>query len=123
MDSVLILGISAFYHDSAVALVRDGRIVAAAQEERFTRIKHDAAFPANALRWCLSGIPFKIDAAHHEHLQRILIPDEADATDPDWRTPFLMQVSPVASISEAYEALTDRPLVTDAGTHSRAAAP
>ena len=71
----------------------------------------------------VSGIPFKIDAAHHEHLQRILIPDEADATDPDWRTPFLMQVSPVASISEAYEALTDRPLVTDTSTHSRASAP
>jgi len=67
----------------------------------------------------VSGIPFKIDAAHHEHLQRILIPDEADATDSDWRTPFLMQVSPVASISEAYEALTDRPLVTDTSTHSR----
>jgi carbamoyltransferase len=50
---MLVLGISAFYHDSAVALVRDGRIVAAAQEERFTRKKHDAAFPANALRWCL----------------------------------------------------------------------
>ncbi len=43
-----ILGISAFYHDSAAALVRDGRIVAAAQEERFTRIKHDHAFPARA---------------------------------------------------------------------------
>jgi hypothetical protein len=67
----------------------------------------------------VSGIPFKIDAAHHQHLQRILIPDEADATDPDWRTPFLMQISPVASISEAYEALTDRPLVTDSSTHSR----
>ena len=40
-----ILGISAFYHDSAAALVEDGRIVAAAQEERFTRKKHDAAFP------------------------------------------------------------------------------
>ena len=45
-----ILGISAFYHDSAAALVLDGRIVAAAQEERFTRIKHDAAFPAHAIR-------------------------------------------------------------------------
>src|SRR5690349_5799955 len=43
-----ILGISAFYHDSAAALVVDGRIVAAAQEERFTRKKHDADFPANA---------------------------------------------------------------------------
>jgi carbamoyltransferase len=51
---VLVLGISAFYHDSAAALVRDGRIVAAAQEERFTRKKHDAAFPVNAMRWCLA---------------------------------------------------------------------
>jgi carbamoyltransferase len=48
-----ILGISAFYHDSAAALVLDGRIVAAAQEERFTRIKHDPAFPTQAIRYCL----------------------------------------------------------------------
>src|SRR5215467_9961684 len=48
-----ILGISAFYHDSAAALVVDGRIVAAAQEERFTRIKHDPAFPARAVAYCL----------------------------------------------------------------------
>lgn len=48
-----ILGISAFYHDSAAALVHDGAIVAAAQEERFTRKKHDAAFPRNALEYCL----------------------------------------------------------------------
>ena len=48
-----ILGISAFYHDSAAALVNDGRIVAAAQEERFTRKKHDAAFPKNAVNYCL----------------------------------------------------------------------
>jgi carbamoyltransferase len=49
----LILGISAFYHDSAAALVSDGEIVAAAQEERFTRKKHDANFPTNALRYCI----------------------------------------------------------------------
>ena len=49
-----ILGISAFYHDSAACLVRDGRIVAAAQEERFTRVKHDAAFPEHAIRYCLA---------------------------------------------------------------------
>jgi carbamoyltransferase len=49
-----ILGISAFYHDSAAALIDDGRIVAAAQEERFTRRKHDAAFPHNALVYCLA---------------------------------------------------------------------
>lgn len=49
-----ILGISAFYHDSAAALVVDGRIVAAAQEERFTRIKHDADFPRRAVEYCLA---------------------------------------------------------------------
>src|SRR5919109_475615 len=48
-----ILGVSAFYHDSAACLVRDGEIVAAAQEERFTRKKHDARFPTNAVRYCL----------------------------------------------------------------------
>jgi carbamoyltransferase len=49
-----ILGISAYYHDSAAALVEDGSIVAAAQEERFSRLKHDARFPRNAIRYCLS---------------------------------------------------------------------
>lgn len=48
-----ILGISAFYHDSAAAVLRDGRIVAAAQEERFTRIKHDPAYPRHAIDACL----------------------------------------------------------------------
>ncbi|MFZ5564083.1 MAG: carbamoyltransferase [Thermodesulfobacteriota bacterium] len=49
-----ILGISAYYHDSAAVLLAEGRIVAAAQEERFTRVKHDAAFPANAVRYVLA---------------------------------------------------------------------
>src|SRR6184192_612252 len=49
-----ILGISAFYHDSAAALIEDGRIVAAAQEERFTRSKHDPSFPHNAIASCLA---------------------------------------------------------------------
>lgn len=48
-----VLGISAYYHDSAAALLREGEIVAAAQEERFTRKKHDAAFPKNAVEYCL----------------------------------------------------------------------
>jgi len=48
-----ILGISAFYHDSAAALIEDGLVIAAAQEERFTRKKHDAAFPDNAIKYCL----------------------------------------------------------------------
>ena len=48
-----ILGISAFYHDSAAALIRDGDIIAAAQEERFTRVKHDHRFPVQAIQYCL----------------------------------------------------------------------
>src|SRR5437867_12335882 len=48
-----ILGISAFYHDSAACLIRDGEIVAAAQEERFTRKKNYAGFPSHAVRYCL----------------------------------------------------------------------
>ncbi len=48
-----ILGISAFYHDAAAALISDGKVVAAAQEERFTREKHTADFPVNAIRYCL----------------------------------------------------------------------
>jgi carbamoyltransferase len=62
---VNVLGISAFYHDSAAALVRDGALVAAAQEERFSRRKHDDRFPANAIRYCLQegGVgPRGIDA-------------------------------------------------------------
>lgn len=51
---VAILGISAFYHDSAAALIVDGELVAAAQEERFTRVKHDASFPTQAIEYCLS---------------------------------------------------------------------
>jgi len=50
---VNILGLSAFYHDSAACLVREGEIIAAAQEERFTRKKHDASFPEQAVRYCL----------------------------------------------------------------------
>lgn len=56
---MFILGISAYYHDSAAALIKDGEIVAAVQEERFTRKKHDASFPAHATAYCLkeAGIP------------------------------------------------------------------
>lgn len=56
-----ILGISAYYHDSAASLVCDGEIIAAAQEERFTRIKHDHGFPANAVRYCLKEAGITID--------------------------------------------------------------
>jgi carbamoyltransferase len=52
-ESIYILGISAFYHDSAACLVKDGEIIAAAQEERFTRKKHDFAFPSQSVAYCL----------------------------------------------------------------------
>jgi carbamoyltransferase len=55
MQSVHILGISAFYHDSAACLIRDGEIIAAAQEERFTRKKHDPGFPHEAVQYCLKA--------------------------------------------------------------------
>lgn len=56
-----ILGISAYYHDSAAALLSDGEIVAAAQEERFTRKKHDSAFPTRAIEYCLSEASITLD--------------------------------------------------------------
>jgi carbamoyltransferase len=60
-----ILGISAFYHDSAAALIDDGRLVAAAQEERFTRRKHDAAFPQCAVAYCLAEAGVTADSLDH----------------------------------------------------------
>jgi carbamoyltransferase len=60
-----LLGISAFYHDSAAALVEDGRIVAAAQEERFTRRKHDANFPVHAMQYCLETAKVDLDGVDH----------------------------------------------------------
>ena len=58
---MIVLGISALYHDSAAALLRDGVIVAAAQEERFSRKKNDAAFPANAINYCLDEAGIRLD--------------------------------------------------------------
>jgi carbamoyltransferase len=60
-----VLGISAFYHDSAAALVADGEIIAAAQEERFTRRKYDSSYPANAVAYCLAEAAIKLDAVDY----------------------------------------------------------
>lgn len=62
---MLILGISAYFHDSAAALLQDGVIVAAAQEERFSRVKHDARFPAQALRYCLREAGVSLHEVDH----------------------------------------------------------
>src|SRR5580693_1905231 len=66
-----ILGISAFYHDSAAALVRDGEVVAAAQEERFTRKKHDPDFPRHAVEYCLAE-----EKIHLEDLDAVVFYDK-----------------------------------------------
>ena len=60
-----ILGISAFYHDSAACLVKDGEIFAAAQEERFSRKKHDPRFPKNAIKYCLEEAGIKVHQLNH----------------------------------------------------------
>ncbi len=79
-----ILGVSAFYHDSAACLVRDGQIVAAAQEERFTRKKFDARFPAHAIRYCLSEGAARILTCQFEYVQvRIATDSIIQRVDPE----------------------------------------
>jgi carbamoyltransferase len=83
---MIVLGISAFYHDSAAAIVRDGEIVAAAQEERFTRKKHDASFPANALRFCVqqAGVAWS-DIDFVTFYEKPFLKFERTAREPIWR--------------------------------------
>ena len=59
--STWILGISCYYHDSASCLIKDGEIISAVQEERFTRKKHDSSFPYNAIKYCLETNKINID--------------------------------------------------------------
>lgn len=65
VSPVYILGISCFYHDSAACLLKDGKIIAAAQEERFSRKKHDPRFPVNAVAYCLQEAGIPVDALGH----------------------------------------------------------
>ena len=95
---MIILGISCFYHDSAAALIRDGDIVAAAQEERFTRRKHDFRFPSSAIAYCLREAGVGADAvdfvAFYDKplvkFERIL--ETSIATAPAGLRPFLMAI-------------------------------
>ena len=64
----------------------------------------------------VGGVPLKITAAYKEHFRRVVIPEEQDVGDGDWHTPFLMQVSPLSSLSKAYWALTDHPLFSGSFT-------
>lgn len=69
----------------------------------------------------VGGVPLKILAAHAQHYRRVLIPEEPDVADDDWETPFLMEVTPVRSITKAYLALTHRPLRSHLNNQSLAA--
>ncbi|WP_447603725.1 S16 family serine protease [Nitrospira sp. Nam80] len=60
----------------------------------------------------VSSVPLKIEAAYRNHLRRVVVPDALDATDSDWCTPFLMQISPIHSAAVAYQALTDHSWVS-----------
>ena len=60
-----ILGISCYYHDSAAALLQNGKIIAAVEEERFTRKKHDNSFPINAINYCLDFANISIEEIDH----------------------------------------------------------
>ena len=62
---MVILGISCFYHDSAAAIIKNGQIIAAAQEERFTRIKHDNTFPFQAIEYCLNSLGIAINEVNY----------------------------------------------------------
>ena len=62
---MIILGISAYYHDSAASIIKDGKIIACAEEERFTRIKGDSSFPVNAINYCLNSLNIKIEDVDH----------------------------------------------------------
>ncbi len=64
-EQMYILGISCYYHDAAACLIKDGKIIAAAQEERFTRVKHDTAFPLNAIRYCLHAAGITMHAVEY----------------------------------------------------------
>ena len=70
-----VLGISAFYHDSAAALIEDGQLVGAAQEERFTRKKHDSAFPQNAVQYCLDDGRHQAGRRRLRRLLRQAVPE------------------------------------------------
>ena len=60
-----ILGISAFYHDSAATLIKNGKIISAVQEERFTRIKHDSSYPKNSINYLLKNFNLKLNDIDH----------------------------------------------------------
>lgn len=66
----------------------------------------------------VGGIPLKIQAAHKKKLRRVLIPEELDVADGDWRTPFLMEISPVGNVQKAYLALTGQPLEQPLAVHT-----
>src|SRR5258708_38215898 len=70
ISSMYILGINAYHGDAAAALIKDGRIIAAVEEERFNRIKHCAGFPTESVKYCLRAAGVEIDAVDHVGISR-----------------------------------------------------
>src|SRR5882762_7702877 len=67
---MLILGINAYHGDAAAAIIRDGKLIAAVEEERFNRVKHCAGFPTESIRYCLQAAGIGIEAVHHIGVSR-----------------------------------------------------
>ena len=72
---MFILGVSAFYHDSAACLIKNGEVLAAAQEERFTRKKHEAGFPLNSIAYCLTESRIQPEQVAHVVFYEKTIPE------------------------------------------------
>lgn len=116
MKKNTILGISAFYHDSAAAVIKDGKILAAAQEERFTRVKGDSRFPHHAIDYCLREAKLTIDEVEHiifyensvDKFERLLV--TAHLTAPKSLRMFLKAMPKWLSINLWMETLVSREL-------------
>ncbi|MBI4401809.1 MAG: hypothetical protein HY581_09280 [Nitrospirae bacterium] len=98
------------YGDSLSAMVSLG-VVALAKGEFIApgRVMTGTVTP-DGLIAPVTSVPLKVEAANEAQMRRVVVPDTLDVTDSDWKTPFLVQVSPVSSVSQAYQALTDHPL-------------
>ena len=96
---MLILGLNAFHADAAACIVRDGKLIAAVEEERFRRIKHWAGFPSEAIRWCLSEAGAQLSDIDHVALNQ-------DSRANMWKRAL------AESLVVEYHALTDRTSLT-----------
>jgi carbamoyltransferase len=99
-----ILGISCFYHDAAACLLKDGEIIAAAQEERFTRIRHDQDFPTQAIKYCLKEAGITIDQVDYVGFyDKPLIKFERILATSPWRARSVFHQDTPLAAQEAFD--------------------